>query len=305
VKPTLFHIGSGSHPIEVHSYGLFIAFGLLLGVALAVWRGRRVGIDTSATLDLTFYAVAFGMVGSRLLYVLVHAGEYARLCAGTAVPRSFGQRLWDCTAALHIWQGGLVFLGGAVLGACAALVIARRKGLGLGLVADVLAPSVSLAHLFGRLGCFMVGCCYGKPLSGGVRFPPDSVAFGELVARGALLSDASCTYGLHPTQIYEAAGELIIFAALLWLWRRRKVAGTVATAYAFGYGLLRFLVEIFRGDQARGFLLQVRAPSLARALALPANEPLFLSSAQMTAILLMALAAVLYRLLHRRGLTAG
>jgi phosphatidylglycerol:prolipoprotein diacylglycerol transferase len=304
VKPTLFHIGSGPHAFEVHSYGLFIAFGLVLGIALAVRRGRQVGIETGATLDLTFYALVFGTLGARLLYVLMHARQYARLCAGMGTPRSFGQRLSDCTAALHIWQGGLVFLGGAVLSAGVTLLIARRRRLALGLVADVLAPSVSVGHLFGRLGCFMVGCCYGKPWSGGVHFPPDSVAFSELVAKGALLRAAPSTYGLHPTQIYEAAGELVIFAVLLWIWRRHKVPGVVALAYAFGYGLLRFAVEIFRGDEARGFLFQARIPGLARALGLPASDPLILSSAQATALLLMALAAVGYRVLHRRKPTA-
>jgi phosphatidylglycerol:prolipoprotein diacylglycerol transferase len=305
LKPTLFHIGSGPHAIAVHSYGLFIAFGLVLGIALAVRRGREVGIETGNTLDLTFWAVAFGMLGARLLYVLVNLGQYARLCAGTGLPRSLGQRLWDCTAALHLWQGGLVFLGGAVLSGGATLFVARRKGLGLGLVADVLAPSVSLAHLFGRIGCFLAGCCYGKPWPRGVHFPPDSVAFSELVGQGTLLGDASATYGLHPTQLYEAAGEVFIFVVLLWIWRRRKMPGVVGLAYAFGYGLLRFLVEMFRGDEARGFLFHARIPGLARALALPATEPLFLSTAQAIALLLIAFAAVGYWALGRRATTAG
>lgn len=305
MKPTLFHIGSGPHAFEVHSYGLFIAFGLLLGIVLAVRRGRTVGIETGATLDLTFYAAVFGMLGARLLYVLTHTSQYVRLCAGTGEPRSYGQWLSDCTAALRIWQGGLVFLGGAVLSAGATLLVARRKGLGLGLVADVLAPSVSVAHIFGRLGCFMVGCCFGKPWSGGVHFPPDSVAFSELSAKGTLLADASRTYGLHPTQLYEAAGELVVFLVLLGIWRRRKVPGTVALAYAFGYGLLRFLVEIFRGDESRGFLFQARIPGLARVLGLPAGEPLLLSIAQATALVLMASGALGYHLLRRRGLKAG
>jgi phosphatidylglycerol:prolipoprotein diacylglycerol transferase len=301
VKPTLFHLGSGAHPFEVHSYGFLIAVGLLVGVVLAVRRGRSVGIETETTLDLTFYAIVVGTLGARLLYVLTHAPLYARLCIGTGVRRSTGQWLWDCTAPLHIWQGGLVFLGGAVLAAGTTLLYARRKRLGLGLVADVLVPSVSIAHVFGRLGCFMVGCCYGKPWPGGVHFPPTSVAYTDLLGNGTVLGGAASTDGLHPTQIYEAAGELFIFLALLWLWRRRRAPGTVALAYAFGYGLLRFAVEIFRGDDVRGFLFQARVPGLARALALPATLPLFLSSAQATSLLLMAAAAVAYALLRRRS----
>jgi phosphatidylglycerol:prolipoprotein diacylglycerol transferase len=300
MKPTLFFIGSGPHAFPVHSYGLLAAVGLVVAVALAVRRGRRAGIATVNTLDLAFYAIVFGVVGARLLYVLMHASDYGRLCAGTGTPRTLGQLVSDCTAAVRFWQGGLVFLGGAILAAASTLLLARRRGLGLGEVADALAPSVSLGHVFGRIGCFMVGCCYGKPWSGGVHFPPDSVAYSELLNARAIVVGANSTPGLHPTQLYEAGGELAIFLALLWIWPRRKFPGAVALAYAVAYGSLRFVVEIFRGDDVRAFLIETRVPSLARALGLSPTAPLFLSSAQATALVLMAAATVVYILLRRR-----
>jgi phosphatidylglycerol:prolipoprotein diacylglycerol transferase len=297
MRPALFHIGPG---FPVHSYGFLLAVGMVFGVALAVRRGRRVRIATADTLDLTFYAIVVGLLGARLLYVLMHASDYARLCAGMGGGRSFGRILSDCTAVLRFWQGGLVFLGGALLAALVVLLFARRKGLGLGDVADVLAPSVSLAHIFGRLGCFMVGCCYGKPWNVGVHFPPDSVAYSELLSRRVILPGAACTPGVHPTQLYEAGGELLIFIGLLWLWRRRKFPGSIALAYAFAYGILRFLVEVFRDDEVRGFVFQLRLPGLAGALGLPPSDPLFLSSAQAISLLLVAAAALAYALLRRR-----
>ena len=300
MKPTLFFIGSGPHAFPVHSYGFLIAIGLIVGVAISLRRGRSVGIDTGVTLDLTFYAVAVGLLGARLLYVLMHAGEYARLCGGVGLPRSLGQKVYDCTAPLRFWQGGLVFLGGAVLAAVVMLLYARRRGLKLGDVADVLAPSVSIAHVFGRIGCFLVGCCYGKPWPGGIHFPPDSVAYSELLAQRAILVGAPSTYGLHPTQIYESIGELFIFVGLVWLWRRRKFPGAVALGYAGAYGILRFFVEIFRGDDVRGFLFQARLPGLARLLGLPPTEPLFLSTAQATSIGLIVAAGIAYSVLRRR-----
>ena len=303
MKPTLFHIGSGAHAFPVHSYGFLIALGLVVAVALSVRRGRTVGIETGASLDLTFYAIVVGMVGARLLYVLMHAGMYASVCKGTGVHRSLGQWTSDCTAALRFWQGGLVFLGGAVLAAASTLLIARRRGLGLGTVADVLAPSVSIAHVFGRLGCFMVGCCYGKPWSAGVHFPPDSVAYSELVGHGGFGVGAMSTPGLHPTQLYEAGGELLIFLLLLWLWRRRSFPGAVALTYAFAYGALRFVVEIFRGDDMRAFVFRVRLPSLATLLGFSPTEPLFLSSAQATSIALIAVAVIAYMVLQRRSVS--
>jgi phosphatidylglycerol:prolipoprotein diacylglycerol transferase len=298
MRPALFHIGPG---FPVHSYGFLLAVGMVFGVALAVRRGRSVGIATADTLDLTFYAIVVGLLGARLLYVLMHASDYARLCAGMGGGRAFGRILSDCAAPLRFWQGGLVFLGGALLAALIVLLSARRKGLGLGNVADVLVPSVSLAHIFGRLGCFMVGCCYGKPWNAGVHFPPDSVAYSELVSRRVILLGAACTPGVHPTQLYEAGGELLIFIGLLWLWRRRKFPGSIALAYAFAYGILRFLVEVFRDDEVRGFVFQLRLPSLAGALGLPPRDPLFLSSAQATSLLLIATAAIAYRFLLRRS----
>jgi len=297
VRPTLFHVGAG---FPVHSYGFLIAVGMVLGVVVAVRRGRRVGIPTSATLDLTFYAIVVGLAGARLLYVIMHAGAYVRLCVGTGEPRTAGRLLSDCTAALHFWQGGLAFLGGALLAGLVVLLFARRKGLRLGDVADVLAPSVSLAHVFGRLGCFMVGCCYGKPWQAGVHFPNDSVAYDDLLTRHVVEKTAECTPALHPTQLYESAGELLIFVGLLLLWRRRRFAGAIALSYAIAYSVLRFFVEIYRDDQVRGFVFELRLPVLAHALGLP-NDPLFLSTAQATSLLLLVAAAATYVFLSRRS----
>jgi phosphatidylglycerol:prolipoprotein diacylglycerol transferase len=301
MKPTLFFIGSGAHAFPVHSYGFLIAIGLVVGVAISLRRGRSVGIETGATLDLTFYSVLVGLIGARLLYVLMHAGEYTRLCSGFGLPRSLGQKLVDCSAPLRFWQGGLVFLGGAVLSAVVMLLYARQRNLKLGDVADVLAPSVSIAHVFGRIGCFMVGCCYGKPWASGVHFPPDSVAYSELLAHRDIVVGAPFTYGLHPTQIYESVGELFIFIGLVWLWRRRRFPGAVALAYAFAYGVLRFFVEIFRDDEVRGFLFRMRVSSLSTLLGLPPNDPIFLSTAQATSIALVVAAGIAYSMLRRRA----
>jgi len=301
MRPTLFSIGSGAHAFPIHSYGLLIAIGLVVGVAFSLRRGRSVGIDAGDTLDLTFYALVVGLVGARLAYVLMHAGDYARLCVDASHPRSLGQKLSDCAAPLRFWQGGLVFLGGAVLAAIVVLFYARRRKLPLGDVADVLAPAVSIAHVFGRIGCFLVGCCYGKPWLGGVHFPAGSVAYSELVSQRALPSEVSCTYGLHPTQLYESAGELLIFAGLVWLWRRRRFPGAVALAYASGYGVLRFFIEIFRGDDVRGFLFEARLPGLARLLGLSPSEPIFLSTAQATSMALVVAAIIAYSVLRRRA----
>jgi len=138
----------------------------------------------------------------------------------------------------------------------------------------------------------------------GAHFPPGSVAYSELLVRRVMPVGAECTPGLHPTQLYEAAGEVLIFIGLTWLWRRRKFPGAVAIAYAGAYGALRFLLEIMRDDMVRGFVFRLRLPGLASLLGLPATDPLFLSSAQTTALGMILAAAIAYVLLRRRASTA-
>jgi phosphatidylglycerol:prolipoprotein diacylglycerol transferase len=258
------------------------------------------GFDTAAVLDLTFWALVAGIVGSRVLYVLVHISEYSRLCAGVGAPRPALRVLGDCAAPLYIWQGGLVFYGGALAAATVVLLFARRRSWSLGNVADLLAPSLAFGHALGRVGCFLAGCCYGKVSSFGVRFPPASVAYHELAHAGLVTPGAPLTPALAPTQLYEALGEALLFTLLVLLRRRRGFPGSLALIYAMGYALLRAAVEVLRGDTSRGFLFELSLPRLATWLDLPASQPLALSTAQALSLTLGIAAAVTYRILHRR-----
>jgi phosphatidylglycerol:prolipoprotein diacylglycerol transferase len=294
VRPTLFTLPIGAHGLGLHSYGLAIALGFAVGVVLAVRQARREGLDAGALLDLLFWILVSGILGSRLVFVLVHAGEYARLCAGSG-PQPFGRVLSDCAAPLRIWQGGLVFYGGALAATAVTAWFARRQRWSFGRVADLLAPSLALGHAFGRLGCFFAGCCFGKPWASGVVFPPGSVAYDDLLTAGRIAIGARATPPLHPTQLYEAAGELVIFFVLLWARRRKRFAGAVALLYAALYAGLRFVVEVFRGDAGRGFLATLATPRLSLALGLPPDQPLFFSTSQVTSIVVGLAAIVLLR----------
>jgi phosphatidylglycerol---prolipoprotein diacylglyceryl transferase len=250
VRPTLFSLPLG-RGVEVHTYGLAIALGFTLGVVVAARQARRAGLDGEAFVDLLFWILVTGIAGSRAAFVLLHAGEYARLCAGAGQERSWGQVAADCAAPLRLWQGGLVFYGGALGAAGAVALFARRHRWPFGKVADALAPALALGHAVGRLGCFFAGCCYGKPWRWGLAFPRGSVAFDDLARAGGL---ADATPPLHPTQLYEAAGELAIFFVLIFTRRHQRFAGATALLYAVLYGTLRFVVELFRGDAGRGFV---------------------------------------------------
>jgi phosphatidylglycerol:prolipoprotein diacylglycerol transferase len=189
-------------------------------------------------------------VGARLVFVATNVPDYVRLCRDEH----------DCLRALRVWEGGLVFYGGFFGALAVAVYYTRRFAMNFWRTADILAPSVALGHFFGRLGCFAAGCCWGKEATGralawAVRFPSESLAFQDYVARGALPSSAEVTPPLHPVQLYEALGELTLFFALSLLGRRKRWDGQVLVAYLFGYAVLRFVVELFRGDAARKFVI--------------------------------------------------
>ncbi|HEX7599916.1 MAG TPA: prolipoprotein diacylglyceryl transferase [Polyangia bacterium] len=302
MSPTLFALRLGPRSLDIHSYGLLVALGAIAGILLAVRQGKRMGFDIPAVLDLCFWALVAGIVGSRLLYVIVHIGGYSNLCFSPSAPRPALRALADCAAPLAVWQGGLVFYGGAIAAAAVVLAFARRRAWRLGDVADLLAPSLALGHVFGRVGCFLAGCCYGKLCSLGVYFPPASVAYTELSRQGQISSGASFTPALAPTQLYEAAGEGLLFVWLLFLrGRRRPFSGSLALVYAMGYALLRGSVEVFRGDTARGFLFEWPSPRLATWLGLPMDQALAFSTAQAFSLILGAGAGAAYWLLRRRS----
>jgi phosphatidylglycerol:prolipoprotein diacylglycerol transferase len=294
----------GQQQVGLHTYGILIACGFAVGIALAFREAGRRGLDGGKILDLSFWILVTGLIGSRIFYVAINAGDFARACTGDGdvTARPLSAAIWDCTRALHVWEGGLVFYGGFLAAGATALLFARRQRWSFWTVGDIFAPALAIGHAFGRLGCFAAGCCFGKVAAAGVRwsasFPPDSVAFEELHAVGALAPGAQMTPPLFPTQLYEAAGELLIFLVLLAVRRRPGVAGkpgTLLLLYAIMYGVLRFTDEMFRGDFARRYLFELAIPGLARWLGMPPGEPVLLSYGQLVSVaIVIGGAAVLF-----------
>ncbi len=303
MKPTLFALSLGGRTLDVSAYGFMVAVGAILGIILVARLGRRAGFATADLLDLCFWTLIAGLAGSRLLYVIVHVKDYAALCVAPGGARSASQMLADCAAPLYIWKGGLVFYGGALAAAAVLWRFARKRRWNLGETADLLAPGLALGHAFGRVGCLLAGCCYGKLCVHGLHFPPTSVAYTELAAQGLVPNAAASTPALAPTQLCEAVGELGIFIALMLLRRRPRFPGAVVLIYVMAYSLLRFTVEIFRGDNARGTLFDLTLPALAEWLGLPPAQPLALSTAQALSLVLGLLAAVAFRGLRHRAHT--
>jgi len=223
VHPVLVRFG----PLTIHTYGVFVAAGFLLGLALAVKQAKKEGIPQERIIDIGFYVLVAAIVGSRLFFVAVNAGHYLK----------------HPLDIFKIWEGGLVFYGGLILALPSALWYIRKHHLDGWRITDIFAPSIAIGHAVGRIGCFAAGCCHGRlcELPWAVTFhDPESLATTGIP--------------LHPTQLYESAGEFLNFLILITLRRYQSFKGQLFWTYIFLYSVLRFVVEFFRGDEARGYL---------------------------------------------------
>jgi phosphatidylglycerol:prolipoprotein diacylglycerol transferase len=258
VAGALWRAGLLDQPIRLplHTYGLFIATGFMVGIWLAQREGRRRGQDPERIADLAFWILVSALVGSRVYFILVNWQDYFQ--AGTFLTQTpFGR----IPRVLVVWEGGLVFYGGFIAAILTAWWYMRRHGMAFLAHADTLIPGVAIGHFFGRMGCFGAGCCWGQVahahLPWTVAFPPESLAFQTFQGRpdpGAFLAaDRLHTLPLHPTQLYEAFGELGLFLLLvLWVRPRKRFHGQPLATWLMAYAVLRAVVESFRGDVERG-----------------------------------------------------
>lgn len=240
----------GSYPI--YWYGVMVALGFVVGSWVAIRRARRYELPPEILSDLVVWLVVSGIVGARLGYVAAHPGEFAA----------------NPVSVLWIRQGGLVFYGGMAGAVLATLLFARLRRVSLWKIADTMAPAVPIGHAFGRIGCLLNGCCFGRVCD----LPWAVYLHGE---------------HRHPSQAYMAIGNALVAALVLLIERRSRSrpglalrSGQLFWAYAFLYGLMRLIAEFFRDDYA--FWL-----------------PGHISFAQVLSVVLMALAAVFWVRLGR------
>lgn len=226
MHPILLNLG----PIPIHTYGFLIAVGFLVALQVIKRLASKEKLPIEKTLDLAFWGLAVGFVGARLLFILTRLDTF----------------IADPISIFKVWEGGLVFFGGPILAVPFVVWYIRKHKLNLWKTIDVFAPALVIAHAFGRLGCFSAGCCYGRPTGNnwGVKFYSDLV---EKEFQGI---------NLHPTQLYESFSLLILFFGLLWIQRHKKFDGQTALSYFMVYPIIRSIVEIFRGDILRGFIIE-------------------------------------------------
>jgi len=228
--PVLFDLDLGRYgKFTIGTYGLFYALGFLLALRLAVSLARREGIDAARIVDLGIVALLTGFIGAKVTLYLVDAPYY----------------FTHPVEILKNLRSAGVFYGGFALASAASFLYVRRHRLPLGKVADLAAPPLALGQAIGRIGCLMAGCCYGKSCD-----LPWAVTFSDPAA--FQLTGVPLGIPLHPTQVYHALADLLILAITLRLLARRRFEGQVFWVYVLLYAVLRFVVEMFRGDAPRG-----------------------------------------------------
>ncbi|MBS1959222.1 MAG: prolipoprotein diacylglyceryl transferase [Bdellovibrionales bacterium] len=230
MHPILFEINFGSFSFPLHSYGLMIALGFLSGIYTVRKLAARGGVNPDLVADLAFWLLMWGFVGARMLYIITRWSEFM------ASPMDM----------FKVWEGGLVFFGGLISATAFAVYFFKKHDLPAWKMSDILAPGVVVAHAFGRVGCFAAGCCYGRPTDEpwGMKFNSELV---DASLRGI---------PLHPVQLYESVSLFILFAGLIYLFKHKKFDGQVSITYFMIYPIIRSIVEMFRGDVIRGFVIQ-------------------------------------------------
>jgi phosphatidylglycerol:prolipoprotein diacylglycerol transferase len=209
--PIFFRIG----PITVYSYGLMLALAFIISTYLARRHALRQNFPQEIIFDLASYILVSGIIGARLFYVIINFAEYKS--------RPF--------EILMLQRGGLSFYGGALGAFLASIWFVRRRRISFYKIADLISPFVALGQAVGRLGCLLRGCCFGAVINRGLRIKfPDEVVYR------------------HPTQIYAAIIDLLIFLWLGRLSREKHFAGKIFLSYLIFYSLKRFFMDFLRAD---------------------------------------------------------
>jgi phosphatidylglycerol---prolipoprotein diacylglyceryl transferase len=246
MHPFLFQIGNFRLP----AYGFMVALGYTAAI-LYLYKSRNAALITrDQEADLIFYPALAGILGAKAAFAVT---DWQGLGPDTVSRAVY---------LLKTFPYGFVFYGGFAAGAAAFFVYCRRNRLDFLKTADHFAPALPLAHGFGRLGCFLAGCCHGSPAGAGFF----AVVFTDPMCEVSL---AYRGVPLHPVQLYESAGNFLIFGGLAWLSRRGKAlpGGMVFAAYMLAYAILRFLTEFLRGDDRGGAWLGLSPAQAVSALA--------------------------------------
>jgi phosphatidylglycerol:prolipoprotein diacylglycerol transferase len=224
MHPILFSIGK----LTIFSYGFFYALALFMSVTYLsnqLKKSKEKIFSQDELYSLFLYIIITEVIGARLFFIFANLQEF------TANPIN----------AFKLWEGGLVYYGGLIAATMFLLIYVNIKKISILKLGDFFIPALALGHAIGRIGCFLAGCCYGKETN-----VPWAVVFKD--------KNSSAVIGvhLHPTQLYEAFGNFLIFIFLHFYSKKNPQKGQITALYFISYAILRFTIEFFRGDLDRG-----------------------------------------------------
>lgn len=223
--PVLFSFGSFS----IHTYGALIASGAFLGyLYLAKTAKKQLGVGTDTIQSLAIIIILSAFIGGKLLFYLEKPSVYFN----------------NPSEMVEDFRNGFVFYGSLIFAIPTAIWFFRKKKLPVMPMMDIIAFTALIIHSFGRMGCFFAGCCYGKETDG-----PIFITFTD--EAGVAPTDTH----LHPTQLYSVFTLLIIFTILKMFKRYQRFEGQLFFLYVMMYAVGRGILEIFRGDIRRGFII--------------------------------------------------
>lgn len=225
MHPVLFHLGS----LTIYTYGFFIALGVVLG-GLYMWQqGKKCyGFTFDQANALFLLLIVGGVVGGKFFLIFENPSFYL------ANPSEL------------LSKSGFVFYGSLLTDIPLMLWYFKKNNLPLLGMLDIMAAVTCLVHGFGRIGCFNAGCCYGKPTQSWT-----GIIFTDPVCQAQPLNTP-----LHPTQLYEAALIFFILGLVFYIDRNKKFDGQAFISYLILYAIGRGIIELFRGDLQRGFVIR-------------------------------------------------
>jgi len=215
MHPIFFKIG----PLTIYSYGVMLALAIVVCSFLLQKEAKKKGINPDFIFDFVFWVTIFGILGSRIFFVFLNMSYF----------------LENPLEIIMIYQGGLAWQGGLILGSMAGFVFIKKKKMPFLQTVDLIAPYIALGQAIGRLGCFLNGCCYGKEVAWGIFFPVHAAT-------------------LHPTQLYSFASLLAIFFILKYSQKKNIASGTIFISYFVLSSVQRFLIQFVRADYDPIFL---------------------------------------------------
>ena len=220
MKNELLTIG----PFTVYGYGLMIAIGIVAGCLTAEYRARKQSLDSDQIFPMILWCLLGGFFAAKILFWITEWKSIAE----------------DPGFMMETLSSGFVVFGGIIGGIFTGWLYCRIKKLTFFKYADVILPSVALAQGFGRIGCFLAGCCYGKETESiwSVTFQESAYAPNHVA--------------LIPAQLYSSGLDFLHFFLLVMIARNKKSEGQVTACYLIFYSVGRFIIEFFRGDIIRG-----------------------------------------------------